>query len=627
MAVNVGTLLAELKLNVGNFLSGTRQVETATRTMTGSIAGMGKSYNVAAGAVQQYSTTMGKGAQATQQTTAAVSGLNKMLAVVFSYAAISKIIQWGSALMKIGVESEAYQARFEAVFGETADDLDRWAKANVSAFGMAEDSIKGYLANIANLMIPFGYTTDEAAEQAQTVLRLANAWTAYWGGSKTVEEATQAITKGMLGQTRGLIDLGMKLTDEALAAEVAALGLDKLTGVAKDQAEATARLNIIRDRSNVALEVEAELAKGALGEQRKLAGAIDTLKDALGALVVAGAPALTFLSAMVGSLAVLAGADIGDVFSGMWAGRMNAGQATDAQVSAERLRAQAAALVAGGVGMPQQWQRYAQERITGVPLTMTPAEIMRGMQLMGYPTDPRVIGRMIERINREVGWVAQPQFASALNVLGEHVGVTERMAGQTAIVVARAMDRAIVQPVEVAMQEAQAAVRLGFGGFANIFTAFELPDISWEELLTNAQDWADAYATVEAFMDDVGRRGVDALLLGLGSLSSQQIAAIAAIWSGKMSDLYDLFPGTHPGPNAPIGERAAGGPVFPGKSYLIGERGPELFSPGVSGNIIPGGGGGGDIIVNVGQAVGDETSIERMVTTAIRRAKLRGSSR
>lgn len=35
------------------------------------------------------------------------------------------------------------------------------------------------------------------------------------------------------------------------------------------------------------------------------------------------------------------------------------------------------------------------------------------------------------------------------------------------------------------------------------------------------------------------------------------------------------------------GARAAGGPVRPGKTYLVGEKGPELFSPGVGGTIVP----------------------------------------
>lgn len=44
-----------------------------------------------------------------------------------------------------------------------------------------------------------------------------------------------------------------------------------------------------------------------------------------------------------------------------------------------------------------------------------------------------------------------------------------------------------------------------------------------------------------------------------------------------------------PGGAAISGARAGGGPVIGGKSYLVGERGPELFTPGSSGTIIPNG--------------------------------------
>lgn len=47
------------------------------------------------------------------------------------------------------------------------------------------------------------------------------------------------------------------------------------------------------------------------------------------------------------------------------------------------------------------------------------------------------------------------------------------------------------------------------------------------------------------------------------------------------------------------GARAAGGPVRAGGNYLVGENGPELFSPNTSGKIIPNGRMGGNTIINV----------------------------
>jgi hypothetical protein len=67
------------------------------------------------------------------------------------------------------------------------------------------------------------------------------------------------------------------------------------------------------------------------------------------------------------------------------------------------------------------------------------------------------------------------------------------------------------------------------------------------------------------------------------------------------------------------GARAAGGPVAPGGSYLVGERGPELFTPGSSGSITPNNAlGGGGITVNVNG--GDPNSIVRALQQYVRQS-------
>jgi len=66
------------------------------------------------------------------------------------------------------------------------------------------------------------------------------------------------------------------------------------------------------------------------------------------------------------------------------------------------------------------------------------------------------------------------------------------------------------------------------------------------------------------------------------------------------------------------GARASGGPVVGGGSYLVGERGPELFTPNTSGNITPNGGGGSTITVNVNG--GDPNSIVRALQQYVRQS-------
>ena len=77
---------------------------------------------------------------------------------------------------------------------------------------------------------------------------------------------------------------------------------------------------------------------------------------------------------------------------------------------------------------------------------------------------------------------------------------------------------------------------------------------------------------------------------GLGSLFSPTPAPLGMVQGEFMPSMPDFR-----------GHMAAGGPVRGGKSYMVGERGPEMFTPGVSGMITPNHalGGSTNIVVNV----------------------------
>lgn len=88
-------------------------------------------------------------------------------------------------------------------------------------------------------------------------------------------------------------------------------------------------------------------------------------------------------------------------------------------------------------------------------------------------------------------------------------------------------------------------------------------------------------------MDQIARSairdGVGAIFGGGGS------KGLAALGSGLIAGALGL-----PG-------RATGGPVSPGRAYMVGERGPEVFLPTSSGQILPNGpsGGGRDVRVSI----------------------------
>jgi phage-related protein len=75
------------------------------------------------------------------------------------------------------------------------------------------------------------------------------------------------------------------------------------------------------------------------------------------------------------------------------------------------------------------------------------------------------------------------------------------------------------------------------------------------------------------------------------------------------------------------GGRAAGGPVNAGTSYVVGERGPELFVPNTAGTIVPNGGNGGrgnTINLTVNGAI-DAEGTARTIIDVLNRSTSRGT--
>ena len=114
--------------------------------------------------------------------------------------------------------------------------------------------------------------------------------------------------------------------------------------------------------------------------------------------------------------------------------------------------------------------------------------------------------------------------------------------------------------------------------------------------------------------------------LGGGGLFGQIFGGLGSIFSPTPKPLGDVQGNFMPSNPAFRGAMAAGGPVKGGGQYLVGERGPEMFTPGVSGMITPNSALGGttNVVVNVdasGSSVeGDEEQgreLGRLISAAV----------
>ena len=151
-----------------------------------------------------------------------------------------------------------------------------------------------------------------------------------------------------------------------------------------------------------------------------------------------------------------------------------------------------------------------------------------------------------------------------------------------------------------------------------------------KQVLANARELIDPFRQISDMIQIEMGNGIKDLIKGTRSLGDVMRNVL-----DKMTDAFlnlaifgNIGGGSITGGllGGLFGKRAEGGPVKAGGSYIVGERGPELFRPSASGNIIPNDalGGSTNIVVNVdasGSAVeGDEDrgrELGRLISVAV----------
>lgn len=127
--------------------------------------------------------------------------------------------------------------KFNVVFGDMRDDVDKWAQDYSDAIGRNKNDIKTYLADQQNLLVGFGMTRQAGAEMAEQMTSLALDLASFGNMDETT--SVNAMTKAVMGESEAAKTLGAVLNDSTRAQAMATLGLkgtyDKLDQLTKMQ--------------------------------------------------------------------------------------------------------------------------------------------------------------------------------------------------------------------------------------------------------------------------------------------------------------------------------------------------------------------------------------------------------
>lgn len=139
--------------------------------------------------------------------------------------------------VEVASSIEEMQNKFDVVFGDMRNEVDKWAQEYSDAIGRNKNDIKTYLADQQNLLVGFGMTRQAGAEMAEQMTSLALDLASFGNIDETA--SVNAMTKAVMGESEAAKTLGAVLNDSTRAQAMATLGLkgtyDKLDQLTKMQ--------------------------------------------------------------------------------------------------------------------------------------------------------------------------------------------------------------------------------------------------------------------------------------------------------------------------------------------------------------------------------------------------------
>ena len=170
--------------------------------------------------------------------------------------------------------------KFDVVFGESSQEMQKWARVTGESMSVPQESMLGMLSGMQDLLVPMGVLPERASRMSQTLTSLS-ADLASFNGLQT-SDVFNDMMAAMTGSGEVMKKYGVILSEAAVKQELLSMGMDPKS--ADNQAKAIARLNIMV-RGTTAAHGDAERTAGSFsGRMRAL---VSVLSDATG--IIGGA--------------------------------------------------------------------------------------------------------------------------------------------------------------------------------------------------------------------------------------------------------------------------------------------------------------------------------------------------
>ncbi len=167
------------------------------------------------------------------------------------------------ALAKMAAENEDTAARLERVFGSAANSVNASIKKMMASVPEANTDLQKMAISVDNMAQGLGLAPGNAAKMSESLLKLAGDASAF--AHVPMAEALDALSRGLAGKTRGLLQFGIAISEADIKAKALSMGLVHQGNELTETGTALASYALIMERST-RITGEAERTAGQAGK-------------------------------------------------------------------------------------------------------------------------------------------------------------------------------------------------------------------------------------------------------------------------------------------------------------------------------------------------------------------------
>ncbi|WP_336774207.1 phage tail protein [Paenibacillus sp. MMO-58] len=147
---------------------------------------------------------------------------NKVSGAMKAITATLAAVGIGAVFKDAAKQAMTYEAAVQQInrqMGTSAKAFDDWAKSGARAFGLGRTSAIQYGATFGNLISSFASGTDDVMRKTQDLLKAAGVVASAKG--RSMQDVTERIRSGLLGETDAIEDLGININQSMLTSTAA----------------------------------------------------------------------------------------------------------------------------------------------------------------------------------------------------------------------------------------------------------------------------------------------------------------------------------------------------------------------------------------------------------------------